>query len=328
MHIPSNRFALPFLATAIVGLTAASGPALSQAYPTKPVQMIVPYPAGGPADLMARTLGDRLSKQLNQPFLVINQPGAGGNLGGKAAVQAQPDGYTILLTLDAALAANPALYGARMGFDPQKDLRPVTTLVSFGQTLAVHPSLKISTAAQFVELSRTKPVNYASAGNASTGHLGMELFASQSKAKLTHIPYKGAAPALNDMMAGHVDAGFLVTPGVAPLAKSGKLVPLAVSSRERSKLLPQVPTVAEAGFPGATMEFSIMLLVPGKTPDAIVQTLEDATRKAMASPQMQKLVADNDYALVNDVPEQAAARLQATAKKLTDLIQTIGIKAD
>ncbi|HUG26297.1 Bug family tripartite tricarboxylate transporter substrate binding protein [Piscinibacter sp.] len=328
MQLTPKTLGLPLLVTAVFGLAAVSGSALAQAYPSKPVQMLVPYPAGGPADVMARTLSERLSAQLKQTFIVVNQPGAGGNLGGKAAAQAQPDGHTILLTLDAALAANPALYGARMGFEPQKDLRPVTTLVSFGQTLAVHPSLQISNVAQFVELARRKDATYASAGNGSTGHLGMELLASQTQAKLTHIPYKGAAPALNDMVGGQVDAGFLVTPGVAPYAKAGKLIPLAVSSRERSKLLPQVPTVTEAGLPGATLEFSIVLLVPAKTPDTIVRTLEEETRKALSSPQMLKLLTDNDYTLVNDTSEQAASRLQATAKRLTDLIRSVGIKAD
>jgi tripartite-type tricarboxylate transporter receptor subunit TctC len=277
---------------------------------------------------MGRAIAERLSDQLKQTFIVVNQAGAGGNLGGKAVVQAPADGYTILLTLDAALAANPTLYGARMGFDPQKDLRPITTIMSFGQTLAVHPSMKVSTMAQFVELARRKDVTYASAGNASTGHLGMELLSSQAKLKMTHVPYKGAAPALNDMVGGQVDAGFLVTPGVAPYAKSGRLVPLAVSSRSRSKLLPQVPTVTEAGYPDATVEFSMVMLVPAKTPDAVVRLLEEQTRKAMSSPQMVKVLADNDYTVVNDTPEQAAARLQATTKRLGDLIRNSDIKAD
>jgi len=308
---------------------AVAGSAMAQdAWPTKPIQLLVPYPAGGPADVMARTLADQLAGSLKQTVVVMNKPGAGGNIGAKAVATAQPDGYTLLFTVDASLTANPALYGARMGFDPHKDLRPISTVVSFGSTLAVHPSLKVSTLKQFVELARQRPLNYASAGNGSTGQLTMELFTGLAKVKLTHIPYKGAAPALTDMIGGQVDAGFLVTPGVLPHVQSGRLVPLAVSSAKRSRLLPQVPTIAEAGYPGATLEFGMVLLAPAGTPDAIVRRLQDETRQAMARPEVRKITDANDFEVVADTSEQAAARLAAMTQRLGDLIRSVGITTE
>ena len=309
-------------------LCAVAAQGFAQDYPSKTVQLVVPFAAGGPSDALARALGREMAAGLGQTVIVVNQPGAAGNLGGKAAAQAQPDGHTVLFTLDAALTSNPALYGSRMGFDPAKDLRPVTTLVSYGQTLAVHPSLKVSTLPQFLELARKQDLTYASAGNGSTGHLGMALLADIAGLKMTHIPYKGAAPALTDLIGGQVQSGFLVTPGVAPHVKSGRLVALAVSGKKRSGLLPQIPTVTEAGLPGATLEFSMMLMAPAKTPDAIVKRLNDEAHKAMKSASVQKLLKDNDYDAVSDTPEQAAAHLAAMTKQMADLIAKLGIKAD
>jgi tripartite-type tricarboxylate transporter receptor subunit TctC len=302
--------------------------AAAQAYPTKPVQMVVPFAAGGPADIMARALALKLAAALKQPMLVINQPGAGGGLGSKAVAQAQPDGYNLLFTLDSTLTANPILYGSKTGFDPVKDLRPITTVVAYGQTLVVHPSLKVTTFSQFLELARKQDLAYASAGNASPGNLTMELLAGLIKAKMTHIPYRGAAPALNDLVGGQVNAGFLVTPGVVPYVTADKLIPLVTSSTQRSLLLPQVPTVSEAGFPAATMEFSMVLLAPAKTPEAIVQRLQKETRDALASEDMQRLMKNNDYTVVADTPEQAKARLASTFTRMSELIATRGIKAE
>ncbi len=320
------RATVRLMAGAVLCAAAAAG--FAQGYPSEPVQLVVPFAAGGPADALARALGREMSAGLGQTVLVVNQPGAAGNLGGKAVAQARPDGHTVLFTLDAALTANPALYGSRMGFDPAKDLRPVTTLVSYGQTLAVHPSLKVSTLPQFLELARKQDLTYASAGNGSTGHLGMALLADIAGLKMTHIPYKGAAPALTDMIGGQVQSGFLVTPGVAPHVKSGRLVALDVSGKKRSGLLPQIPTVTEAGLPGATLEFSMVLMAPAKTPDAVVKRLNDEAHKAMASAPVQKLLKDNDYDAATDTPEQAAVRLAATGKQMAELIAKLGIKAD
>lgn len=300
----------------------------AQAYPVKPIQLVVPLAAGGPADIIARALALKLADALKQPMIVVNQPGAGGSLGGKAVALAQPDGYTLLFALDTMLTANPILYGSKTGFSPEKDLQPITTLGTVGVTLAVHPSLKVTNFAQFVELARKQNLNYGSAGNATPGHLSMELLADLIKADMTHVPYKGAAPALTDLVGGQINAGFLVTQGVVPYAASGKLIPLAISSSKRSPLLPLVPTVSELGFPDATIEFSMVLLAPAKTPAAIVQRLHQETGKALASEDMQKLMKNGDYAVIADTPEQAKARLARTTISMSKLIIARDIKAE
>lgn len=328
-HAPLRRLALQPIVALAFSLGALAAPVLAEdAYPTKAIQVVVPYPAGGPADVMARILADRLSASFKQPIVVMNRPGAGGNIGGKAVAVAEPDGYTLLFTVDASLTANPALYGPQMGFDPLKDLRAVSTVVTFGATLAVNPSLKVGSVGQFVELAGKQPLNYASAGNGSTGQLNMELFTDLARIKVTHIPYKGAAPALNDMVGGQVASGFLVTPGVAPFVKAGKLMALAVSSEKRSRLLPDVPTIAEAGYPGATLEFGMVLLAPARTPEPIMRKLQEETRQAMASPEVRKMTDANDYTVVSDSSAQAASRLAATTQKLGTLIKTLGITAE
>lgn len=315
-----------------LGITLAFGTvhatsALAQGYPSKPVQVIVPFAAGGPADVIARALGKQLYASLNQPFIIMNQAGAGGNIGGKAAALAQPDGHTLLITLDTTLTANPILYGKRMGYEV-KDLRPIATLLSFGQTLVVHPSLNVKTLKNFIDLARKQSITYASAGNASTGHLVMEQLADMADIKLTHVPYRGAAPAVTDLMGGQVQAGFLVTAGVAQQALTGKLIPIAVSSTKRSPLLPQVPTVTEAGFAGATLEFSMVVLAPAKTPDAIVQQLNAEIRKAVNSEEMRKHLASNDMVAAVDSPAEAAERIKSTTAKMADLITKRSIEIE
>lgn len=315
-----------------LGITLAFGAvqatsALAQGYPSKPVQVIVPFPAGGPADVIARALGKQLYASLNQPFIITNQAGAGGNIGGKAAALAQPDGHTLLITLDTTLTANPILYGKRMGYEV-KDLRPIATLLSYGQTLVVHPSLNVKTLENFIDLARKQSITYASAGKASPGHLVMEQLADIANIKLTHVPYRGAAPAVTDLMGGHVQAGFLVTPGVAQQALTGKLIPIAVSSTKRSQLLPQVPTVTEAGFAGATLEFSMVVLAPAKTPDAIVQQLNAEIRKAVNSEEMRKHLASSDMLAAVDSPAEAAERIKSTTAKMTDLITKRSIEIE
>lgn len=323
-----SRRALCRLSAALALAALAPLPALAQSYPSKPVQVVVPFAPGGPADILARALGERLSGALKQPVIVVNQAGAGGNIGGRAVAQAQPDGHTLLFTLDSALTANPTLYGNRMGYDVERDLRPIATLISYGQTLVLHPGVKARTFGEFVELARTQGITYASAGNASPGHLAMEQLGQMIDAKLIHVPYRGAAPAVADLLGGQVQAGFLVTPGVVPHVQAGKLVPLVVSSAQRSDLLPRTPTVTEAGHPGATIEFSMVLMAPKATPDAVVRQLNAEVKKALGSEEMRTLLKANDMVAVADTPEEAAARLKATTAKMSALIRTRGIRAD
>jgi tripartite-type tricarboxylate transporter receptor subunit TctC len=298
------------------------------AYPTKPITIIVPWSAGGPTDLTARLTGDVMSKNLKQPVLVENRSGATGNIGAQAVARAAPDGYTLLMTLDSALTANPEMYGEqRMGFDVEKDLEPITTQVVFSLMLAVHPSTGIKTFEDFVAAAKTaKGLNYASAGIGSPGHLTMEALHSQIGGTLNNIPYRGNAPATNALVSGQVQAAFIATPGLLQHAKAGKVIPLAVSGSKRSALLPELPTIAERGYPGATTEFTFVLLAPAGTPKPIIDELNAQMRKALATESVTQRLEALDIKPIGDTPAEAAARLKATRARWGKLIKERGIQ--
>ncbi|RYE71606.1 MAG: tripartite tricarboxylate transporter substrate binding protein [Oxalobacteraceae bacterium] len=302
--------------------------AWADSYPSKPVQIIVPYAAGGPVDLTARSLATQLQTAMNQPFLVVNQPGGSGNIGASVVAKAAPDGYTLLLTADTALTANVALFGSRMGFDPARDLRPVVTVLSYGQMLAVHPSVPARTLKEFVALAKQESFTYASAGNGAPGHLAMEQFIGLTGIKAVHIPYKGTSQAVNDLLGGQVQSGFMITPGVIQHVRAGKLVPLAVSSSKRSVLAPDIPTVKEAGLPAATTESTFVLMAPSGTPGSLVMLLNSQVRAALASDAVKAFMQHLDLSPVGDSPEEAERRLAATTTQLVKLVKERNIRAD
>jgi tripartite-type tricarboxylate transporter receptor subunit TctC len=313
-------------ALAALALTCTN--ALADEFPAKPLQIVVPYVAGGPVDLTARAIAQRLQSSLHQPVLVVNKAGASGNIGAAAVAHAEPDGYTLLLTADTALTANIALFGAGMGFDPGHDLRPVTTVVSYGQMLAVHPSVPVKTLREFVAFAQKQSVTYASAGNGSPGHLAMEQFVGLTGIKAVHVPYKGTSQAVNDLLGGQVQSGFMITPGVIQHVRAGKLVPLAVSSARRSALAPDVPTMKEAGFPGATTESTFVLMVPGATPDPVVQLLNTQVRAALKTEALRTFLAGLDLNAVGDSADEARQRLALTTTQLGKLVRERHIKPD
>ncbi len=311
-----------------VGALTAAGAALGQTYPSKPVQLIVPFAAGGPLDIGARVIAKELQASLKQPFLVVNQTGASGNIGGAAVARSAPDGYTILLTADTSMAANPALYGPRMGFSVERDLRPVGTMMAAGMMLVVHPSLRVQTVAEFVARGKDKGVTYASAGNGVPAHLLMEQMAQLTGIKATHIPYKGTAPAINDLIGGQVESGFLVTPGVIQHVKTGRVTPLATSGAVRSELAPNVPTMAELGLPGLTMELSYVAMVPQATAVEIVNLLNDHLRRATQSEAFRTFMRENDLRAIPDTPADTGRRLAAATERFSALIKARNIRVD
>ena len=308
--------AVPFLACALL-----SSAALAAGYPDKPVQIVVPFSAGGPLDLSTRTIARELQQRLNTPFVVVNQPGASGNVGGDHVARAAPDGYTLLLTADTSLVVNPVLYGPRMSYDPAKDLRPVISTVSYGQMLVVHPSVPARDLKSFIQLAKTQGLNYASAGNGLPGHLTMEQFSHLTQTKMRHIPYKGTSQAVNDLLGGQVQTAFLITPGVIQHVNQGKLLPIAVSSAERSRLAPNVPTMAEMGWPQATSEYVFYLMAPAGTPDDVVQLLNKEVKAALGSEAMKAFMDKVDMRAVGDTPQQAEQRLDKARAQMTQLIQ-------
>lgn len=324
MHRMNRRMTLLLAAAALAPLAAQ---AQAPGYPSKPITLVVPFPAGGPNDVLARALADRLGPALKQPIVVDNRAGATGNIGAAAVARAAPDGHTLLLTLDTSITANPALYGKRMGYDPDKDLKPVATLARFSQMLVVNPASKIGDMAAFVAAAR-KTLNYASAGNASPGHLTMEALQSLIGGELNHVPYRGNAPAVTDLLGGQVPAGFVATSSVAQHVVSGKLTALAVSGSKRSRLVPAVPTVAELGHPAATTEFAYVLLAPAATPEPIVQLLNGEFRKALADPAVTAKLQAMDIEAIAGTPQQAAADLKAGRERWTQVIKERGIQPD
>lgn len=315
------------LVLAVTALAPLASVAQAPAFPSKPITLVVPFPAGGPNDILARAIAERVGPALKQTIIVDNRAGATGNIGAQAVVRAAADGHTLLLTLDTAITANPELYGKRMGYDPDKDLKPVTTLGRFSQMLVVNPTSKIADYKQFVEAAR-KDLNYASAGNASPGHLTMESLQSLIGGRLNHIPYRGNAPAVTDLLGGQVPAGFVATPSVAQHLASGRLTALAVSGSKRSKLAPSVPTVTELGVPAATAEFGYVLMVPAATPEPVVQLLNAEFRKAIADPAVVTRLQAMDIEPIAGTSQQAAADLKAGRERWAKVIKERGILPD
>ncbi len=316
---------LLLLAAALVVLAAPRVHAQG-AWPDRPVRIIVPLPPGGPSDIVLRAAIEKMQPALKQPLLIDNKPGAAGNLGASEAARAVPDGQTWLWTTDTLLTVNPHVY-AKPGFKPD-DLVPVMRASAFSQTLVCHPGLGPKTVADLVRLAKTRPLSYASGGAGSPGHLTTELFKSVAGIDMTHVPYKGPAPAVQDVMGGQVDCGFLAGPTVLAHVRSGKLVALAVSGARRSPLLPEVPTVAEAGHPGFDATFSLVLFAPRGMPKAIIETMARSLDDALRHPEVVERLRLSDQTVVAESPEASAARLSADFKTWGAVARRIGLQAD
>ncbi len=259
----------------------------AQAFPDRAVRIVVPFPPGGSNDVIARLLAQKLSAQWGQTVLVENQSGGGGNVGAANVANATPDGYTLLLAAPGPLAINQSLY-AKLNFDPTKDFAPVALVASVPIILAVNPAVKANTVAELIALAKAQPgkLNFGSSGNGSTNHLAGELFKSLAAIEIVHVPYRGAAPAMNDLIAGHIPMMFDNMPAVRPQVEGKTIRPLAVASKTRSKVFPDLPTMIEAGVAGFEAEAWFGLVAPAKTPAAVLKTLSDATATALKDPEI------------------------------------------
>lgn len=311
-------------ATLLLGLSAFH--ASAQSWPERPMRVIVPLPPAGPSDIVLRGAAARVQEILKQPLVIDNKPGANGNIGSAEAARAAADGYTWLWTTDTTLTVNPHVYD-KMPFKAA-DFQPVIRASAFSQTLVCHPGAGVRTVADLVKKAGTSPVNYASGGAGSPGHLTTELFSNAAGIRMTHVPYKGPAPAVQDMLGGQVDCGFLAGPTVLPHIRAGRLVALAVSGARRSPLLPEVPTVAEAGYPGFDATFSLLLFAPKGTPAAIVQKMHDALAVALKSPELVERLAQSDQSVVAEDASRAAARLAQDTQRWGEVARRIGLKLD
>lgn len=273
-----NRIRRSFL---LLAMLAAAGVS-AQTYPTKPVKIIVPFSAGGSVDMVARLVGKRLSETLGQPFIIDNRAGASGNIGADFVAKSAPDGYTLLVTGPGVLVANSLLYKS-LPFDPAKDFSPVIRLVNQPNILMVHPSVPASNVKEFIALAKSRPgkVSVGSAGIGTGQDIAAQQFALMTGAEILNVPYKGGAPALSDLLGGQIDAMFETAPTAMPYVKQGKLKGLAITSAKRSSLLPDLPTVSEAGVSGYESVTWIGMLAPAGTPKAIVDQLNAEIQKVL-----------------------------------------------
>jgi tripartite-type tricarboxylate transporter receptor subunit TctC len=303
--------------------------ASAQSYPSKPIRLICPFPPGGAVDIASRAIAGELSKALGQPVNVENKPGAGGNIGGVEASRAAPDGYTLFMTTSGINAINPALY-AKMPFDPNKDLAPVAALVSLNNVLVLHPSVKANSVAEVIALAKAQPtlLNYASSGSGTSIHMSGEMFKFFTKAEMTHIPYKGSAPALTDLLGGQVMMMFDNIPSALPHIKSGKLRALATTGAKRDATLPDLPTIAEAGVNGYESGVWFGLLMPAATPKDLIARVNEAANKGLKSPDFIKRMSELGYNMMGGSPEQMAALLKDEVARWGPIVRASGAKAD
>ena len=315
-------WALAATTLAATGLAQAQ----TQNWPDKPLRVIVPLPPGGPSDIVLRGAAPKVQLLLGQPLVVDNKPGANGNIGTAEATRASGDGYTWLWTTDTTLTVNPHVY-EKMAFKAS-DLQVVMRASSFSQTLVCHPKTGLKTVGDLVKKAKGTPLTYASGGAGSPGHLSTELFSAAAGIQMTHVPYKGPAPAVQDMLGGQVDCGFLAGPTVLPHVRAGRLLALAVSGAKRSPILPEVPTVAESGYPGFDASFSLVLFAPKTTPAALVQKMHDALSTALKSPELVDKLAQSDQTVVADSPSEASARLAQDTQRWGEVARRIQLRLE
>lgn len=302
---------------------------LAQAYPAKPVRIVVPYPAGSTPDIIGRTLAERLQKAFGQPFLVENRSGAGGNIGAEAVARAPADGHTLLVGGNGPVAINKHLYKG-LGYDPERDLAPISLLASAPQMLVVKPELRLADFKAFVEHARRAPgkLSYASVGGGSASHLTMELLKSDAGLALVHVPYRGFPPAVTDMLAGNIDAMFAIIPAVLPHIRAGKMTPLAVTALQRTPMAPEVPSVAELGLPQLESLAWNGFLAPAGTPAGVIARLSEETTKGMRNPETREALGRLGFDVVAGPPEELARWIRLESEKWARVIRSSGATAD
>ena len=327
-HSTRARAAAVVLLTgvAVTWLVSGVSSAVAQPYPTKPIRMLVAVPPGGPADTLARMVAPKLTEALGQTVVIDNRPGANGNIAYETAARATPDGYTFVLAA-AGVAINPSLY-REVRFDPVKDFAAITHGISVPNILIVHPSVAATSVKELIALGKSTPVNFASAGNGSTGHLAVEQFKIASGMQITHIPYKGGGPALAELIGGQVQALFSLALAATPQIKAGRVRALAITSAKRSRLAPDLPAVAELGFPGFEVIGWFGWLAPARTPNEIVTRLNSDIVKVLRSTETQDRLITLGSEPAGNSPREFAAFVSAERDKWAKVIKQAAIRID
>lgn len=325
---PSKRRTLSMLA--ICGLALVAAPAQAQpAYPSKPVRLIVPYSSGGPSDVLARAIGQRLGESLGQPVVIENRTGAGGNIGTEQVAKAAPDGHTLILGTVGTHAINSSLYSS-LPFDVARDFAPVALVASATIVMVSTPAVPAATLKEFVSFAKSKPaqLSFASPGSGTPHHMAAELFKTMAGVEMTHIPYKGAAPAITDLLGGQVPVGFVSLPAALPHVKAGKLRAVGVTAAKRSAVAPEVPTIAEAGLPGYEVDNWYAVFAPVGTSKDIVNRLNAEIVKLMQAPEVRERLNSQGFEILQSTPEQLAEFQKTELAKWARVVKASGAKAD
>ncbi len=313
---------------AVLAMIAAPGIHAAD-YPVKPIRFIAPNPPGGPTDILARLIGQKLSESLGQPVFVENRAGAGGNIGTELAAKAPPDGYTLVTGNNATFGANVSLY-KNLGFDPVKDFAPVSLVGTQPNILVVHPSLPVTSVKELIALAKARPgqLNYAGSGMGAVAHLSAELFKSMTRTNIVHISYKGAGPALIDMLAGQCQLMFATSFSVQPHIKANKLRALAVTTAKRARAWPDLPTIAEAGVPGFEATTWHGVLVPAGTPAAIVNKLNAEIIRMLQLPDVRERLGTLGAEIIGSTPKEFADHIQREIPKWAKVIKDAGVRLE
>jgi tripartite-type tricarboxylate transporter receptor subunit TctC len=319
-----RRVTIIFLA-----VLAPTAPGAAQNYPDRVVRIVNPYPPGGSVDVMARLLAQKLGENLGQQFIVENRSGGGGNTGSDSVAKAEPDGYTLLFTAPGPLTVNQTLY-SKLTFDPATDFAPIALFATAPIVLIVNPGVPANNVQELIALARKEPgkINFASAGNGTTNHLSGELFKSMAKVDIVHVPYRGAGPAMNDLIGGHVQMFFDLMPVVLPQVTTGKVRALGAAGAARASSLPDVPTIAEQGVPGFDASSWYGLVAPAKTPEPVLAKLREEVAKALKTPDMVARIRELGSEPGAAFGKDFGAFMAAETKKWAEVIRASGAKAD
>jgi tripartite-type tricarboxylate transporter receptor subunit TctC len=317
---------IPLAAAVVAALSFATAASAAERgdYPNRPIRMLVGFAPGGGTDTTARAMANKLTERLGQQVIIDNRPGAAGNIATDIAARSNPDGYTILMGTIAALSINPSLY-AKLPFDPVKDLQPITRAVDSTNILVVHPSVQVASVKDLVALAKSKPLNGGSSGVGGAGHLALELFNLQAGTKITHVPYKGGGPAMVDLVAGNINLIFATAASAMPHIKSGRIKPLAVTTAKRSGLVPDLPTIAEAGLKDFEANNWYGILAPAKTPRPIVDRLNKEIVAVLNSPDIKAFLFKQGLDVAPSTPEAFAAYIRSEKAKWEKVIKAANL---
>lgn len=314
---------------AVAALLAISTPVRAAEYPSRPVTLVVAFPPGGPSDVLARIVGKKMEQVLGAPFVIENRPGAGGNIAAEGVARAVPDGYTLLMGNNSILATNESLY-KHLNYSPEKDFIPITLIGTQANILVINPEVPARSLKELIALAQAQPgkINFASSGYGAAAHLAGELFKSEAKIDIVHVPYKGAAPALQDVIAGHDQMMFATAASVIGHIEGGRVRALAVTTLNRTQVLPDLPTMDEAGLKGFDASTWHGLVAPAGTPPQVIATLHDAAVKALHDPDVQASLGKLGVDIVGDMPQEFQAYIKSEIPKWTAIVKASGATLD